>query len=62
MPNRKTFDERDKYDHSSHSTRNSEKGDLAPTPGAEAAAEVPPSERSSRTRVPRRRANRDRRS
>jgi hypothetical protein len=35
MPNRKTFDDRDKYDHSSHSTVNPEKGDLGPTPDAE---------------------------
>jgi hypothetical protein len=36
MPNNKTFDESDKYDHSSHSTANREKGDLAPTPDAAA--------------------------
>jgi len=34
MPNRKTFNERDKYDHSSHSTVKPEKGDLAATPDA----------------------------
>jgi hypothetical protein len=32
MPNRKTFDEREKYDHSQHSTRQAEQGDLAATP------------------------------
>jgi hypothetical protein len=30
MPNRKTFDDREKYDHSSHGTTSREKGDLAP--------------------------------
>jgi hypothetical protein len=28
MPNRKSFDEREKYDHSGHSARNKEQGDL----------------------------------
>jgi hypothetical protein len=32
MPNRKTFDDREKYDHSSHRTTGPEKGDLAPAP------------------------------
>ena len=32
MPNRKTFDDREKYDHSSHRTTGREKGDLAPVP------------------------------
>jgi hypothetical protein len=32
MPNRKTFDDREKVDHSGHSTRTAEKGDLAATP------------------------------
>jgi hypothetical protein len=41
MPNRKTFNDRDKYDHSSHSTANPEKGDLAPTPDAEPESELP---------------------
>jgi hypothetical protein len=36
MPNRKTFDDGEKYDHSGHSTGNDEKGDLAPTPDAAA--------------------------
>jgi hypothetical protein len=30
MPNRKTFDEHEKYDHSSHRTTGRETGDLAP--------------------------------
>lgn len=30
MPNRKTFDQRDKYDHSSHSLTRPEKNDLEP--------------------------------
>jgi hypothetical protein len=42
MPNRKTFNERDKYDHSTHSTVNPEKGDLAATPDAEPEATLPP--------------------
>jgi hypothetical protein len=45
MPNRKTFNDRDKYDHSSHSTLNSEKGDLAPTPDAEPEVGLPLHER-----------------
>jgi hypothetical protein len=28
MPNRESFDEREKYDHSGHSTRKKEQGDL----------------------------------
>jgi hypothetical protein len=32
MPNRKTFDETDRYDHSSHSTTDIEPGDLEVTP------------------------------
>jgi len=32
MPNRKTFDMNDRYDHSSHSTREQEEGDLQATP------------------------------
>lgn len=32
MPNRKTFDEREKYDHSAHRPSGAEAGDLAPTP------------------------------
>jgi hypothetical protein len=32
MPNRNTFDDREKYDHSSHRTTGREKGDLAPAP------------------------------
>lgn len=32
MPNRKTFDEREKYDHSKHRTSGAEAGDLAPLP------------------------------
>jgi hypothetical protein len=35
MPNRKTFDDREKYDHSSHRTTGREKGDLAPVPNQE---------------------------
>ncbi len=35
MPNRKTFDEREKYDYSSHRTAGREKGDLAPAPNQE---------------------------
>ncbi len=34
MPNRKTFDVNDRYDHSSHSTRQQEPGDLQATPHA----------------------------
>jgi len=32
MPNRKTFDEREKYDHSAHRPSGAEAGDLAPIP------------------------------
>jgi hypothetical protein len=32
MPNRKTFDEADRYDHSSHSTADKEPGDLQAIP------------------------------
>jgi hypothetical protein len=32
MPNRKTFDDREKVDHSSHSTQSAERGDLGATP------------------------------
>jgi hypothetical protein len=32
VPNRETFDDREKYDHSSHPTTRREKGDLAPAP------------------------------
>jgi hypothetical protein len=32
MPNRNTFDDREKYDHSGHRTTGREKGDLAPAP------------------------------
>jgi hypothetical protein len=35
MPNRKTFDEREKVDHSGHSTQRRERGDLASTPNSE---------------------------
>jgi hypothetical protein len=35
MPNRKTFDEHEKVDHSGHSTQRRERGDLAPTPDSE---------------------------
>ncbi len=35
MPNRKTLDEREKYDHSSHRSAGREKGDLAPAPNQE---------------------------
>jgi hypothetical protein len=45
MPNRKTFNERDKYDHSSHSTTNRENGDLAPAPDGEG-ADAPPAKDS----------------
>jgi hypothetical protein len=45
MPNRKTFNDRDKYDHSSHSTLNPEKGDLAPTPDAGPESGPPSKER-----------------
>ncbi len=38
MPNRKTFDANDRLDHSSHSTRGKEPGDLQATPDA---ADVP---------------------
>jgi hypothetical protein len=34
MPNRKTFDDQEKVDHSSHSTQTAEKGDLGATPDA----------------------------
>jgi hypothetical protein len=36
MPNRNTFDDREKYDHSSHRTTGREKGDLAPAPNQDA--------------------------
>jgi hypothetical protein len=45
MPNRKTFDDREKYDHSSHRTTGREKGDLAPVPNQE--------EESAKTKNPR---------
>jgi len=38
MPNRKTFDEREKYDHSQHSLAHREAGDLAAAPPAKAPA------------------------
>jgi len=31
MPNRKTFDEQEKYDHSAHRTSGTERGDLSTT-------------------------------
>lgn len=31
MPNRKTFDQAERYDHSAHSTQGAEKGDLKTT-------------------------------
>lgn len=34
MPNRKSFDDREKYDHSAHRTQGAEQGDLAPVPTA----------------------------
>jgi hypothetical protein len=34
MPNRNIFDDREKYDHSSHRTGGREKGDLAPAPNS----------------------------
>jgi hypothetical protein len=40
MPNRNTFDEREKYDHSSHRTGGREKGDLAPAPNQEEGAKA----------------------
>jgi hypothetical protein len=55
MPNRKTFNDRDKYDHSSHSTLNPEKGDLAPTPDAEPEGGLPAHEHrvgSDSVRIP----------
>jgi hypothetical protein len=45
MPNRKTFDEREKVDHSGHSTQRREKGDLAPTPDSEPEEGPPSAER-----------------
>jgi hypothetical protein len=61
MPNRKTFDERDKYDHIGHSTAKAEKGDLASTPDAnpQRGPQLPrPADDSIRGRS--RRAGRDR--
>jgi hypothetical protein len=50
MPNRNAADEREKYDHSGHSTQHQQRGDLKP-PGSGAArekqsgnADSPPSE------------------
>jgi hypothetical protein len=40
MPNRNTFDDREKYDHSSHRTGGREKGDLAPAPNQEEIAKT----------------------
>ena len=45
MPNRNTFDDREKYDHSSHRTTGREKGDLAPAPNQE--------EESAKNKTPR---------
>ena len=43
MPNRKTFDDCEKVDHSSHSTQSAERGDLGATPdSAPDDAPVPP--------------------
>jgi len=47
MPNRKTFDANDRYDHSSHSTREREQGDLQATPSETAAS---PKRRHSKIR------------
>jgi hypothetical protein len=45
MPNRNIFDDREKYDHSSHRTTGREKGDLAPAPNQE--------EESAKNKAPR---------
>jgi hypothetical protein len=57
MPNRKTFDSRDRYDHSSHTTSNKEQGDLAATPDSrptevtpEKSAPTPLNKRGTRPR------------
>jgi hypothetical protein len=47
MPNRNTFDDREKYDHSSHRTTGREKGDLAPAPN-----QVEESPKSKNPRTP----------
>jgi hypothetical protein len=36
MPNRKTFDDREKFDHSAHRSTGPEPGDLAATPNSTA--------------------------
>jgi hypothetical protein len=46
MPNRKTFDEREKVDHSGHSTQRRERGDLASTPNSEPEDGPPPADRT----------------
>jgi len=57
MPNRKTFDADDRYDHSSHSTLKNEPGDLRSTPHeADATAarpEVPSDEMPPQRGAPR---------
>jgi hypothetical protein len=49
MPNRNAADEREKYDHSGHSTQHRQKGDLKP-PGAGSAGE--PKHDKPNARVP----------
>jgi hypothetical protein len=51
MPNRKTFDPRERYDHSSHSTANRESGDVAPTP--DSTTDAPQRSPRKSTRAPR---------
>ena len=58
MPNRKTFDEREKVDHSGHSTQRRERGDLAPTPDSEPEDGPPPTEGTKNGVSPDPRANR----
>ena len=47
MPNRKTFDEREKYDHSAHSTRHREPGDLASPAGGDSKPDQPRAEKGN---------------
>jgi hypothetical protein len=44
MPNRKTFEDAERYDHSSHSTQSAEKGDLKTTAEDRAADKPVPEE------------------
>ena len=52
MPNRNTFDDREKYDHSSHRTTGREKGDLAPAPNQDEESGNAEDSRTQNPRIP----------